>query len=89
MKIYAAFGLQVGETLTRFIEGRLQMQLYAEENAGARPWHRSFLDYAVNDNSALRRGIAVAGSKHRDARTDATASKRRLREPGLAGQGWL
>ena len=29
MKIYAAFGLQVGETLTCFIEGRLQMQLYA------------------------------------------------------------
>jgi hypothetical protein len=65
------------------------MQLYAEENAGARPWHRSFLDYAVNDNSALRRRIAVAGFKHRGARTDGTDLKRRLREPVLAGHGWL
>jgi RNA-directed DNA polymerase len=30
-------------SLTRFIEGRLKLQINAEKSAVARPWHRSFL----------------------------------------------
>src|SRR6201981_779987 len=45
-------------SLTRFIEGRLKLQINAEKSAVARPWHRSFLGFAVKDDPAFRRCIA-------------------------------
>src|SRR5580704_15715711 len=45
-------------SLTRFIEGRLKLQINAEKSAVARPWHRSFLGFTVKDDSAFRRCIA-------------------------------
>jgi hypothetical protein len=44
--------------LTRFIEGRLKLQINAEKSAVARPWHRSFLGFTVKDDPAFRRCIA-------------------------------
>src|SRR5713226_626858 len=45
-------------SLTRFIEGRLKLQINAEKSAVARPWHRSFLGFTVKDDPAFRRCIA-------------------------------
>ena len=51
-------GRRVMASLTRFIEGRLKLQINAEKSAVARPWHRSFLGFTVKDDSAFRRCIA-------------------------------
>src|SRR6266481_4848354 len=40
-------GRRVMASLTRFIEGRLKLQINAEKSAVARPWHRSFLGFTV------------------------------------------
>lgn len=61
-------GRRVMESLTRFIEGRLKLQVNAEKSAVARPWHRSFLGFTVRDEPGFRRCIAakaVARFKHR------------------------
>jgi RNA-directed DNA polymerase len=51
-------GRRVMASLTRFIEGRLKLQINMEKSAVARPWHRSFLGFTVKDDAAFRRRIA-------------------------------
>ena len=52
-------GRRVMASLTRFIEGRLKLQVNAEKSAVARPWQRSFLGFTVKDDDPLfRRCIA-------------------------------
>src|SRR6266702_4183433 len=51
-------GRRVMASLTRFIEGRLKLQINAEKSAGARPWHRPVLGFIVKDDPAFRRCIA-------------------------------
>ena len=51
-------GRRVMASLTRFIEGRLKLQINAEKSAVARPWHRSFLGFTVKDDPAFPRCIA-------------------------------
>jgi RNA-directed DNA polymerase len=51
-------GRRVMASLTRFIERRLKLQINAAKSAVARPWHRSFLGFAVKDDPAFRRCIA-------------------------------
>src|SRR5215831_4576519 len=52
-------GRRVMSSLTRFIEGRLKLQINAEKSAVARPWQRSFLGFTVKDDNPLfRRCIA-------------------------------
>ena len=51
-------GRRVMQSLTRFIEERLKLQINAEKSAVARPWHRSFLGFTVKDDPAFRRCIA-------------------------------
>src|ERR1700740_1536026 len=61
-------GRRVMASLTRFIEGRLKLQINAEKSAVARPWQRSFLGFTVRNDPAFRRCIAdkaVARFKHR------------------------
>jgi RNA-directed DNA polymerase len=56
------------ESLTRFIERRLKLQVNAEKSAVAQPWRRSFLGFTVRNDLAFRRCIAdkaVARFKHR------------------------
>jgi RNA-directed DNA polymerase len=45
-------------SLTRFIEGRLKLQINAQKSAVARPWERSFLGFTVTDEPQSRRRIA-------------------------------
>jgi len=42
-------GRRVMTSLTRFIEGRLKLQINAQKSAVARPWQRSFLGFTVTD----------------------------------------
>jgi RNA-directed DNA polymerase len=61
-------GRRVMQSLTRFIEVRLKLQINTEKSAVARPWHRTFLGFTVKDEPAFRRCIAdkaVARFKHR------------------------
>ena len=61
-------GRRIMESLTRFIERRLKLQVNAEKSAVARPWHRSFLGFTVRNEPELRRCIAdkaVIRFKHR------------------------
>ena len=51
-------GRRVMESLTRFIERRLKLQVNAEKSAVARPWHRSFLGFTVRNEPEFRRCIA-------------------------------
>ena len=51
-------GRRVMESLTRFIERRLKLQINAEKSAVARPWHRSFLGFTVRNDPEFRRCIA-------------------------------
>src|ERR1700756_4318819 len=51
-------GRRVMASLTRFIEGRLKLQINTEKSAVARPWHRSFLGFTVKNDPAFRRCIA-------------------------------
>jgi RNA-directed DNA polymerase len=61
-------GRRVMASLTRFIEGRIKLQINTEKSAVARPWQRSFLGFTVRDDPLFRRCIAdkaVARFKHR------------------------
>jgi RNA-directed DNA polymerase len=61
-------GRRVMASLTRFIEGRLKLQVNAQKSAVARPWQRSFLGFTVREEPGFRRCIAdkaVARFKHR------------------------
>ena len=61
-------GRRVMESLTRFIERRLKLQINAEKSAVARPWNRSFLGFTVRNEPEFRRCIAnkaVVRFKHR------------------------
>jgi RNA-directed DNA polymerase len=61
-------GRRVMQSLTRFIEVRLKLQINTAKSAVARPWHRTFLGFTVKDEPAFRRCIAdkaVARFKHR------------------------
>jgi RNA-directed DNA polymerase len=61
-------GRRVMASLTRFIEGRLKLQINTAKSAVARPWQRSFLGFTVRDDPLFRRCIAdkaVARFKHR------------------------
>jgi RNA-directed DNA polymerase len=61
-------GHRVMTSLTRFIEGRLKLQVNAQKSAVARPWQRSFLGFTVTDEPQPRRRItdkAVARFKDR------------------------
>ncbi len=63
-----AAGRRVMASLTRFIEGRLKLQVNTQKSAPARPWHRSFLGFTVTDEPQPRRRIAdkaLARFKHR------------------------
>src|ERR1700746_1798516 len=51
-------GRRVMRSLTRFIEGRLKLQINAQKSALARPWQRSFLGFTVTDEPQPRRRIA-------------------------------
>src|SRR5246127_4976718 len=51
-------GRRVMTSLTRFIEGRLKLQINAQKSAVARPWQRSFLGFTVTDEPQPRRRIA-------------------------------
>jgi RNA-directed DNA polymerase len=51
-------GHRVMTSLTRFIEGRLKLQVNAQKSAVARPWQRSFLGFTVTDEPQPRRRIA-------------------------------
>ena len=51
-------GRRVMTSLTRFIEGRLKLQINAQTRAVARPWQRSFLGFTVTDEPQPRRRIA-------------------------------
>jgi RNA-directed DNA polymerase len=61
-------GRRVMESLTRFIERRLKLQINTQKSAVDRPWRRSFLSFTLRDEPALRRCIAakaVVRFKHR------------------------
>src|SRR3954454_23948719 len=61
-------GQRVMESLTRFIERRLKLQVNAEKSAVAQPWRRSFLGFTVRNERTFRRCIAdkaIARFKHR------------------------
>jgi len=61
-------GRRVMESLTRFIEHRLKLQINAEKSAVARPWHRTFLGFTVRNEPEFRRCIAdkaIIRFKHR------------------------
>ena len=61
-------GQRVMESLTRFIERRLKLQVNAEKSAVAQPWRRSFLGFTVRNDRTVRRCIAdkaIARFKHR------------------------
>src|SRR6201981_5061 len=61
-------GRRVMASLTRFIEGRLKLQINAGKSAAPAPGQRSFLGFTVRNDPAFRRCIAdkaVARFKHR------------------------
>jgi RNA-directed DNA polymerase len=61
-------GRRVMTSLTRFIEGRLKLQVNVEKSAVARPWQRSFLGFTITDEPQPQRRIAdkaVARFKYR------------------------
>ena len=45
-------------SLTRFMDGRLKLQVNTQKSAVARPWQRSFLGFTVTDDPQPRRRIA-------------------------------
>jgi RNA-directed DNA polymerase len=47
------------ESLTRFIERRLKLQINAEKSAVARPWDRSFLGFTVRNGPGFPRCLAA------------------------------
>jgi len=88
-------GRRVMESLTRFIERRLKLQINAEKSAVARPWHRSFLGFTVRNEPEFRRCIAekaVVRFKHRvrglTRRHRGIALERMIRELASYLRGW-
>lgn len=70
-------GRRVMESLTRFIERRLKLQINAEKSAVARPWHRSFLGFTMRDEPEFRRRIAdKAVARFKDRVRELTARGR-------------
>ena len=64
-------------SLTRFIEGRLKLQVNAQKSAVARPWQRSFLGFTVTDDPQPRRRIAdKAVARFKDRARDLTRRHR-------------
>jgi hypothetical protein len=55
---FAGDRCQLRQELTRFIEGRLKLQVNVEKSAVARPWQRSFLGFTVTDEPQPQRRIA-------------------------------
>jgi RNA-directed DNA polymerase len=51
-------GRRVMISLTRFIEGRLKLQVNAQKSAVARPWQRSFLGFTITGDLQPQRRIA-------------------------------
>jgi RNA-directed DNA polymerase len=83
------------ESLTRFIERRLKLQINAEKSAVARPWQRSFLSFAVRNEPEFRRCIAdkaLVRFKHRvrelTRRHRGIALERMIRELASYLRGW-
>jgi RNA-directed DNA polymerase len=88
-------GRRVMESLTRFVERRLKLQINAEKSAVARPWHRSFLGFTVRNEPEFRRCIAdkaVVRFKHRvrelTRRHRGIALERMIRELASYLRGW-
>jgi RNA-directed DNA polymerase len=70
-------GHRVMTSLTRFIEGRLKLQVNAQKSAVARPWQRSFLGFTVTDEPQPRRRIAdKAVARFKDRVRDLTRRHR-------------
>ena len=70
-------GLRVMASLTRFIEGRLRLQVNAQKSAVARPWQRLFLGFTVTDDPQPRRRIAdKAVARFKDRVRDLTRRHR-------------
>src|ERR1700751_1476418 len=70
-------GRRVMTSLTRFIEGRLKLQINAQKSAVARPWQRSFLGFTVKDEAQPRRRLAdKAGPRFRDGGRELTGRNR-------------
>jgi RNA-directed DNA polymerase len=70
-------GHRVMASLSRFIEGRLRLQVNAQKSAVARPWQRSFLGFTVTDDPQPRRRIAdKAVARFKDRVRDLTRRHR-------------
>ena len=70
-------GRRVMTSLTRFIEGRLKLQVNAQKSAVARPWQRSFLGFTVTDEPQPQRPIAdKAVARFKDRVRDLTRRHR-------------
>src|SRR6201995_1497281 len=70
-------GRRVMTSLTRFIEGRLKLQINAQKSAVARPWQRSFLGFTVTEEPQPRRRIAdKAVARFKDRVRDLTRRHR-------------
>src|SRR3954465_5290858 len=63
-------GRRVMASLTRFIEGRLKLQVNAQKSAVARPWQRSFLGFPLREEPGFRR--CIADNRDRGASREAT-----------------
>jgi RNA-directed DNA polymerase len=80
-------GRRVMESLTRFIERRLKLQINAEKSAVARPWDRSFLGFTVRKGPGLPRCIAdKAVSRFKDRVCDLTGRHRGVSLERMIGE---
>jgi RNA-directed DNA polymerase len=88
-------GRRVMQSLTRFIEGHLKLQINLEKSAVARPWERSFLGFTFKNEPEFRRRIAdkaVTRFKHRvralTSRHRGVTLERMIRELASYLRGW-
>ncbi len=88
-------GRRVMQSLTRFIERRLKLQINTQKSAVARPWHRSFLGFTGRNEPEFRRCIAnkaLIRFKHRfrelTGRYRGISLERVIRELGPFLRGW-
>ena len=88
-------GRRVMQSVTRFIERRLKLQVNAAKSAVDRPWPRSFLSFTLRNEPELRRCIAakaVARFKHRvrelTGRHRGVSLERMIRELAPYLRGW-
>src|SRR5438270_9527739 len=51
-------GRRVMESVTRFIETQLKLQVNAAKSAVGRPWERSFLSFTMRNEQRMRRCVA-------------------------------